>query len=300
MEKQPLVSIVIPTHNRPELVRKAIESVLGQTFRDFEIIIIDDGQEKRAKEAVLMFADDRIRYVAHDKERGCSGAKNTGIREAKGKYVAFLDDDDTWSDNKLSLQIEALKDVPADVAYSFTAVTDVFDDRETERTVPDGIGNYYEYALRVFNGMLSSALIIRRDVFDDIGLLSEEFPSHTDIDLMLRVSRKYRGVGVNKSLVRRIVLSGHEQMGSSWKRRIAGREMLLEKYKDEFEARPLFLAKHLTFLAVMYRSDGQYKKAREIFKRTLQTKFTPIRLAYYLSMFGNGFAYKIFRKIKGV
>ena len=90
------VSVIIPTYRRPEFLRKAIESVLRQTFRDFELIVVDDFSGGNTSEVVRTFTDTRIRFVQHKTRRGGAVARNTGIGKAQGKYIAFLDDDDEW------------------------------------------------------------------------------------------------------------------------------------------------------------------------------------------------------------
>lgn len=298
MEKAPLVTVVIPTYNRLDLLPNAVDSVLKQTFQDFEIIVVDDGMEKRAREVVECYKDKRIRYIKHATSKGCSGAKNTGIKNAHGRYIAFLDDDDTWMPEKLKIQATILSDTPEDVGFSFTAALEVFDNREATTDVPEGIGDYFDFGLRRFSGMIASSLMFKGEVFEKVGYLDEAFPTHTDIELLLRVTQKYRGVGINKPLVRRAMQSGHMQMGSNIKNRIRGREMLLERYHEEFARRPLFLAKHLTQLGMFYRTIGEYGKAREVFKKALSLNFRFLRLAHYLSMFFGARMYRFVRLIK--
>lgn len=100
-EKIPTVSVVIPTYNRAHLVGRAIQSVLNQTYQDFEIIVVDDGSTDNTEEVVKSFNDPRIRYIRHDQNRGGSAARNTGIKMARGEYIAFQDSDDEWLPEKL-------------------------------------------------------------------------------------------------------------------------------------------------------------------------------------------------------
>lgn len=298
MGKISLVTVVIPTYNRPDLLPHAIDSVLDQTFQDFEIIVVDDGMEKRAHEVVERYKDKRIRYIKHAMSKGCSGAKNTGIRNAYGKYIAFLDDDDTWLPEKLAVQVKALSGTPSDVGFSFTAALEVFDDKTRCTIVPEGIANYFDFGLRRFSAMIASSLMFKRDVFETVGYLDETFPTHTDIEFLLRVTSRFRGLGINKPLIHRAMQSSHVQMGSNLKNRIRGREMLLAKYKDAFRERPLYLAKHLTQLGVFYRSLGKYEEARTVFRKAWQTRFTISRFLHYLSAFYGGVPYRLFRIIK--
>ena len=103
------VSVIIPTHNRAHMVRRAIESVLAQTWQDFEIVVISDGSKDSTDEVVASFVDNRIRLLKHERERGASAARNTGLQASSGGYIAFLDDDDEWLPDKLRVQLDAIR-----------------------------------------------------------------------------------------------------------------------------------------------------------------------------------------------
>jgi glycosyltransferase involved in cell wall biosynthesis len=100
----PGISVIIPTYNRAQLVTKAIDSVLAQTYHDYEIIVVDDGSTDNTKEVLQPYMD-RIRYI-YQENAGVSAARNAGIRVAKGEWIAFIDSDDQWLPDKLSAQIE--------------------------------------------------------------------------------------------------------------------------------------------------------------------------------------------------
>ncbi len=106
---KPFFTVVIPTHNRSILLKRAVESVLSQTFEDFELIVIDDHSTDDTASVVKSFTDPRIRYLINQRTKGACGARNTGIFSAKGKWVAFLDDDDVWLPEKLKYQYEVDK-----------------------------------------------------------------------------------------------------------------------------------------------------------------------------------------------
>ncbi len=293
------VSVLIATYNRPEMLRKTVQSVLDQTFQDFEIVVVDDGQKVSAEEVVTSFADERISYIKHSEQRGCAGSRVTGIQASKGDFVAFLDDDDVWEPYKLEVQLGRLKDTPADVGFSFTSVTQVFDDRTQVTEVPDGVGDYYERALSNFSGFLSVTLMFKRSVFEQVGLPDPLFPSHTDIEFILRVTYKLKGLGINQPLTRVNSKTDHAHMGTDYSNRIRGREMLLAKHRAEFEKRPRIYAKHLFKLAWFYRSNRRYQEARAVYRRVLSVRFTWRYLVFYLGMLGNGFGYRLFRFLKG-
>ncbi|MEA2112499.1 MAG: glycosyltransferase family A protein [Patescibacteria group bacterium] len=293
---KPKVTAVIVTYNRPDFVKESIQSVLNQTFTDFELIVVDNGVKIPAKDIVENFNDSRIRYIQNDKNTDCAGGKNIGMKNARGEFVAFLDDDDTWFPEKLRLQIDAFEK-NQEAGFCFTAVTQVYEHGAIDSIVPSGMDNYYERALAKFSGFLAVTLMVKKKVFEDIGYMDELFPSHTDIEWIIRIANKYKGIGINKPLVRVMSLD-HQQMGKNLDRRIKGREMILNKFKKEFEERPKVLAKHLLMLGKYYRNDGQYKKAKEIFKKVYQMEFKVSVFAHYLSMFLSGFGYKLFRILK--
>ena len=298
MGNKPKVSAIIVTYNRPDFAASAIQSVLDQTFKDFELIVVDNGVEIPAKKIVESFSDPRIRYIQNDKNTDCAGGKNIGMKNARGEFVAFLDDDDVWFSEKLELQVKSFEKNP-EAGFCFTAVNQVFDHGAKDSVVPDGMDDYYERALSKFSGFLSVTLMIKKSVVRDIGYMDESFPSHTDIEWVIRIARRYKGIGINKPLVKVMSLGSHNQMGSNLDRRIKGRNMILSKYEEEFKKRPKVLAKHLVGLGKIYRSDGQYKKAKETFNRAFNLNYKIPIFANYLSMYFNGLGYKLFRVLKG-
>jgi glycosyltransferase involved in cell wall biosynthesis len=110
MVTNPSVSVVIATYNRSSLLIRAIESVLKQTYKDFEIIVIDDGSTDQTREVVAAYSG-RVAYFYQD-NAGLSAVRNRGIQEAKGRWIAWLDDDDQWHPNKLSIQVDKIKQLP--------------------------------------------------------------------------------------------------------------------------------------------------------------------------------------------
>lgn len=246
------VSVIIPTCNRPDLLKEAVASVDRQTYRDFEIIVIDDGKERL----------------------GGGAARNKGIRQATGEYIAFLDDDDVWLPEKLKRQMDVFASTPPDVGFCMCAVTNVYDDHEETTTVPDGVDDYFELALEHFNAFLNVTLLIKKQVLDEVGYFDESLPSHQETDLVLRMARKYKGLGVSEPLVRVNVKGTRERIGTSLARRIAGREIIINKYFKDFQERPALLATHYFRLGLLYRDDRQYRKARDVFYKALKTHFS--------------------------
>ena len=115
----PTVSIILPTYNRAHTLRKAVDSILNQTYKDFELIVVDDGSTDDTYNLIKSINDYRIVYVKHEKNKGAAAARNTGIKLAKGKYIAFQDSDDEWYSHKLEKQMEIIENNKLiDIVYS--------------------------------------------------------------------------------------------------------------------------------------------------------------------------------------
>ncbi|WP_026734376.1 glycosyltransferase [Fischerella sp. PCC 9605] len=119
--EEPLVSAIVPTYNRADLISYTLDSAIKQSYKNLEIIVIDDGSVDNTEEVVKAIGDPRIRYIRHPSNRGGSAARNTGIEGARGKYIAFLDSDDLWAPEKIELQLALIQKHPhPDKVVSYT------------------------------------------------------------------------------------------------------------------------------------------------------------------------------------
>jgi glycosyltransferase involved in cell wall biosynthesis len=280
----PQVSIIIPTFNRPELLKRSMASVLTQTFTDFELIIVDDGDKVRSKEVAEGFHDPRVIYIANEPSRQGGGkSRNVGIARARGELVAFQDDDDEWFPEKLAIQIGAFKDTPEEVGFCFTAVINDFGNEERTTKVRDGVYDYRDIALRRFAGFLTVTLLFRKSILIEMGGFDETLPSHQEPELMIRVTRKYKGLGINQPLAR-VNATPHEHVGSSFARRIEGREIILKKHHALIAEHPDTLAYHYFQLGLWCRDSGNKKKAKAYFWSAFRLSRSLRHLAHYCWM----------------
>ena len=120
MFTNPFFSVVIPTHTRSALLAQAIQSVLSQTFTDFELIVVDDHSTDETQKQLAHYDDPRLTYLLNDHSRGGAGARNAGIARAQGQWIAFLDDDDVWLPQKLAQQYQKIKSVTAEIGLVYT------------------------------------------------------------------------------------------------------------------------------------------------------------------------------------
>lgn len=189
-EEKPLVSVVVPTHNRAELLLKALGSIYGQVGIgeqfEMEVIVVDDASSDETQEIVGEYPG--VRYIRLARNRGEAGARNAGIEASTGKYVTFLDDDDVWLPHKLSIQVPVLEANPEiGVVYS----QNIIRDEDKDVTWPDAgrapSGYVFEdFLKREFISM--NAVLVRREAFDKSGLFDEDLPTMTHYDMFLRLA----------------------------------------------------------------------------------------------------------------
>jgi hypothetical protein len=270
----PKVSVVIPTCNRPELLKRAIRSVLAQTFQDFEIIVVDDGMKVRAKDAALGFSDPRIRYIENETSLGGGGTRNRGIDEAKGEYIAFLDDDDEWLPEKLKKQVKALEKAPLKTGFVMPSVLIRKGNREEINYIEGGERDFSKITLRRLKGFLTSGLMVRREVLKEVGAFDTAFPSHQEIDLLVRISQKYLGIGIHEPLVINYFGTEGGHIGGDLRRRISGREMFLSKHSNLIGKDKDLLSTHLYWLGLMYLQSGDVNRAQKQFLSSLRVRLT--------------------------
>jgi len=194
----PLISVIIPAYNSEKTIQETIESVIKQTFNDWELIVVNDGSQDRTVEIVSRIKDDRIKLFSHP-NAGAPASRNRGFNNSVGQFIAFLDADDLWTTDKLESQLNALQSHPeAAVAYSWT---DYIDES----------GNFLKQGGRViFNGNVYSQLLVRnflengsnplikREAINDIGGFNESLKGGQDWELYLRLGEKYHFVAVEK------------------------------------------------------------------------------------------------------
>jgi len=189
----PKVSVIIPTHNRPAFLRRAIESVLRQTYEDFDIIVVDDASREDVQGIINDFHDSRIRLIRHEVSTGEAGARNTGILNSQGEYIAFLDDDDEWLPEKLALQVTILENNSPKVGGVYTGYMAVnFTEQQVlYRKVPSKRGDIYRDLLKRNVIDTPSTVLIRRACIEKAGLFDGAVFYGIDCDLYLRIAKHF-------------------------------------------------------------------------------------------------------------
>ena len=181
------VSVVIPVYNRAQLVHRAIQSVLDQTFQDFELIVVDDGSTDHLEKSLAPIKDARLRLIRHDRNKGAAAARNTGMVNAGGDYIAWLDSDDYWLADKLARQVAFMRDDKTNARISCTAyeiVSHYHPDGEIRRSQHEIKLKDMQAGCRLSPG---STLMTERSLYQEIGPLNEDMRRLEDWDWLLRV-----------------------------------------------------------------------------------------------------------------
>jgi len=190
-----LVSVIIPTYNRAHLIGRAIESVLSQTYDCFEIVIVDDASTDGTERVIKHYTDKRIRYIRSDKNMGLGAARNIGIESARGKYIAFLDDDDLFEPRKLDVQVPILDNNPEfGFVYSDGLIFNIEEPSKIELNPAVGRDSPREEFSRLFfmdPNIYVSSFLVRRACFEDVGFFNERLAHHHDGDMFLRIALKW-------------------------------------------------------------------------------------------------------------
>ncbi|WP_009632266.1 glycosyltransferase [Synechocystis sp. PCC 7509] len=192
----PLVSVIIPAFNSEKTIQETIESVLNQTWKNLELIVVNDGSQDATLDVIASIKDPRLTVLSYPNS-GVSASRNRGISQAKGEFISFLDADDLWTLDKLETQLKALQDNPqAGVAYSWTDHID--DNSKLLRAGAHYIinGDVYAELLKsnfVANG---SNILVRAQALREIGGFNQSFTPAEDWDMYLRLASRYHFVAV--------------------------------------------------------------------------------------------------------
>ena len=205
-KKSPLVSIIIPTFNRKKRIETAIVSVLNQTYKNFELIIVDDGSRDETEKVIKQYGNHLLYFFQTN--QGVSAARNLGIEKSKGSYICFLDSDDEWLANKLETQVNLIKSDPQ-IKICFT---DEIWIRNGIRVNPKKI--HRKYSGWIYQKCLPlciispSSVMIHREVFEQVGRFDPQMTVCEDYDLWLRISHHYPLTFIPLQLV--IKKGGHQ------------------------------------------------------------------------------------------
>lgn len=228
----PIVSVIVPTHDRASILPRAINSVLRQTYPNLELIVVDDASQDHTAHVLESIDDPRIKYLHHTKPRGAAAARNTGIRHASGDYIAFLDSDDEWFPSKLAQQIQLFCNSPSHIGAVYTGLAVLTRDNHLVAThTPTKSGDLgREIYFGNCVGPLST-VAVRSECLQHCGLFDERLPSCQDWDLYIRIAQKYYFYFVADCLVKYYV--SQDAITADASAKAHGHAMVLHKYQTQ-------------------------------------------------------------------
>lgn len=291
MLAQPVVSVVIPAYNRADTICAAVESVLSQSYANLELLVVDDGSSDSTMDQLADFDDVRLRLLSNPKNMGVSAARNTGIRNARGVWVAFQDSDDEWMPRKLEKQMARIASLGPDCVGAYCGMT-IIGSPSTLRSEASSERYYPDETLGMREGNILSALlqtslistqtlVARRDILTQIGGFDEALPALVDWDCVLRLARFGPFAFVDEPLVRQYF--SENSITRSREKRAFARERIVEKNMDLLGQAPEVLADHYRSIAGESRRLGDLSGAQSAIRRALRVRPFDFRLWAILS-----------------
>ena len=234
MSSDDLVSVIIPFFNRPEQTLAAIRSALNQTYKEIEIIVVDDASENTIEDHVVL-SDPKITFLKHTHNLGANAARNSGLKKASGYWISFLDSDDTWEPEKLEVMVSALKK-DRDFSVAYCGIRKILDGKTESVEEPTLVDDVYGSLLSKNIVGSASVPVISRKVFNNVDGFDEQLTSAQDWDLWLRIAEKeFKFLCLSEPLVNYTLPTQTGHISSSqvsfWK----GRSHFLEKHKLKYK-----------------------------------------------------------------
>lgn len=291
----PKVSVIIPTYNRADFLNKCVNSVLEQTLEDYELIISDDASTDRTKQYVESISDPRVVYICNKTNRGVAATRNSALKISRGEYIAFLDDDDEWLPEKLSLQLDKIEKSPPDVGGIYTGVSylDLELGKVTSVSDPHIRGDIINDILPE-NFLVTSSLLFRKSCFKKLGVFDERFPFGEDFDMWIRIASRYKFDFISEPLVKYAI---HKQkITFNYSKVISGLELLLSKHKDLFSRNKKAYSDYTLRLGIFYCYNKNTQKGRKSFIEAI--KLNPFNIKHYYNFVLSLLGARAFMKIK--
>ena len=274
---QPFVSVIIPTYNRSEFVCRAVASVLAQTYKQLECIVINDRSTDDTLNALaeIMQKDRRLIVVSHLENRHVSAARNTGLALAQGDLIAFLDDDDVWLPNKLQRQVGFLTAAPPEVGLVYCWM-DIFHGEQVIGTRrPTLRGDIFDQMIESQPLGNASTLLVKHEVVRQIGGFDESLPRGNDGDFIRRIALHYLIEVVPEVLVHYFIDHGGnpritDTSYASVMNGIRGHEAKLVKFRSELQSRRGPYSGLLAIIAQQYALVGDLQTAWKYLSRAFR------------------------------
>jgi len=233
-----LVSVIVPTYNREEDLKRAVRSILNQTYENLEIIIVSDHEKDISQ---ILPSDEKIKIINREGKEGVSSARNVGIENARGQYITFLDDDDEYLPQKVEKQVKKMETLSRRYGAVSTGGYVVKDGEVIGERL--GYSNNSEHKVRRAGKILSVTPLVKEKVFKDVGRFDENLPSAEDLDMWYRIMKKYKIANIPKPLIR-YHIEGEGRISSDHRAKAIGEKKFVEKHYSRFKDDPEVLSLH--------------------------------------------------------
>lgn len=295
----PKVTVIMPTYNRANTLKTAIDSVLCQTYKNIELIVIDDASTDNTQSILKSISDSRFIYLTITKShegqdnRRANIARNKGLLRSAGVYISFQDSDDVWHSDKLEKQVNFFSKQSSDVGVVYSSF---WRTTNNKRNLIPSKSQYpkdgdLRKALLYGNFIGGIMLLIRKECFDKVGLMDERFPKYQDWELLLRISEHYKFSYLDEPLAETYELK--DSIAKVPRSKYIALKLLLEKFNNLFEREPKAYSRHLATLARLSLAldEGSTQEARTYSKQALSLNILNPNayLAYALSLMGKRF-----------
>lgn len=280
------VSVIVPTFGKPILLEAAIQSVLSQTYENWELIVVDDNEpesDARARTEALMrsyASDRRIQYIKHLRNLNGATARNTGLNVASGQYVAFLDSDDEYMPERLQKCVAMMEKQPAKVGAVYTGC-EFRRNGKTYRFVRDvKPGNYLVQALAcTFMFCTGSNIFVRKPVIDELAGFDSRFLRHQDYEFLVRLFERYNIAAIPEALV---IKNNENNNLPDVAKMIEIKRIYIDKYANLIEKltdvdQNYIFRSHWLSIAELAQRSGDISKAREYYQKAAECKSLTLR-----------------------
>ena len=299
-----LITCVIPTHNRSKLLNRAIKSVLMQSYKGIEIIVVADGCTDNTKDIINNINNDLIRYIEINPAQGANYARNIGIENARGKYIAFLDDDDEWLEKKIEKQMELFAR-NKNLGLVYTGKQIIYMKEEIDySSIPNDAGDLKDKILLSNIIGTTSSVMIKKCVFEDVGKFDTQLQALQDYDLWIRICQKYTVGVIEEELIYYYNYPSTNQISSCTHKYIESYAYLEKKYNFLYKKmdRELFYkmrSNRYLQLSNKCMRNGEKNEARKFAILSLKSQFNITALSYLLLSFWN-YSYVLKLRAKSV
>ena len=274
----PKISIIIPTYNRCQLLSRAIQSVLDQTYPNIELIVVDNCSTDTTRKMVQGLSNPRIKYRRLEKRVGISSARNIGIEMAEGQYIGFNDDDDEIDPQKTELQIKKFINTPERLGIVYCGHRYVVNNKVLGVRLPKYRGNIFRNLLASCR-IHTNTVLIKKECFNKTGMFDPELPSSEDWDMWLRLS-KFFDFDYVPDVLASYNLHDGSQISQNLRNKIVGRELFLKKHQKDLDKNHRALGYLCRHLGALYAMDRCRDKARRYFFRSI--KYQPFNWRNYV------------------